>query len=245
MTPLNKPCPLSPAAWLRFDLIRAATARYPGAESIVEIGCGQGALAPWLARRYEYQGYEPDSQSYEIAARRLALAGSGSVANTVIPDRPTKLADIVCAFEVLEHLEDDAAALRAWSDWISPGGLLIVSVPAHPHRFGPADRAVGHWRRYSREELTRLMTEVGLADVEVRAYGFPLGILLESVRNRLAARQAQLSRQDSTSRSGRFLQLPQWASVLSAIAVAPFRLIQIPFSRTTFGTGWVASGLKP
>ncbi len=61
--------------------------------------------------------------------------------------------DVVCSFEVLEHLEDDAAALAGWATFIKPGGHLIMSVPGFAERFGPMDENVGRFRRYSPADL--------------------------------------------------------------------------------------------
>lgn len=62
---------------------------------------------------------------------------------------------MVCAFEVLEHIEDDKEALAERVTDVRPGGQLVLSVPAFQERFEPMDRHAGHFRRYSPEELTR------------------------------------------------------------------------------------------
>ncbi|MEL7157397.1 MAG: methyltransferase domain-containing protein, partial [Actinomycetota bacterium] len=52
--------------------------------------------------------------------------------------------DYVMAFEVLEHITDDRAALEEWLRRLRPGGRVLFSVPAHQRKYGDADRAVGH-----------------------------------------------------------------------------------------------------
>jgi SAM-dependent methyltransferase len=150
--------------------------------------------------------------------------------------------DVVGAFEVLEHIEDDHAALEGWRDWLVPGGLLVLSVPSHGDRFGPWDVAVGHFRRYEREDLSRLLSAAGYEEVVVYSYGFPLGFVLEWARNRLAPKE-EIPMEERTARSGRLLQ-PAGRSWATQIATAPFRWMQRPMRRTDIGTGYVVSARR-
>jgi len=65
--------------------------------------------------------------------------------------------EVICAAEVLEHIDDDRAAMRWVFDHLVPGGLFIATVPGHPWLYGAHDRAVGHVRRYTRRELLGAM----------------------------------------------------------------------------------------
>jgi SAM-dependent methyltransferase len=229
-------------AWLRFDAIQRLLP--DGARTLLEVGAGQGAVGALLARRFDYVGLEPDASSYEVAARRIGT--SGSTLDVSVEDFPAeRLFDVVCAFEVLEHLRDEDAALESWQRHLRPGGWLLLSVPAGPDRFGPADVKAGHYRRYDREHLVACLAEAGLSEVEVLAYGFPLGYALESVRNVYASRRQQTGTLDErTAASGRWLQAPEWAAVVTAVLAAPFRYAQRPFGRTSLGTGFVARARK-
>jgi SAM-dependent methyltransferase len=177
-------------AWLRYDLIFRLLQSVDDGAEILEIGAGLGALGFRLARRYDYTGLEQDPQSCAVAAKRLASLGRGRVihgAEDTLPSNSTF--DVVCAFEVLEHIEDDLAALRRWRSLLRPGGLVLLSTPAHQHRFGAADVMAGHFRRYGRDELASRLTEAGFERAAVCAYGFPLGYGLETARNLLAQRK--------------------------------------------------------
>jgi SAM-dependent methyltransferase len=79
---------------------------------------------------------------------------------------------VVCA-EVLEHLDDDAAALAELAAALKPGGLLLVTVPANPYRYDWTDRWAGHRRRYTVEQLRLRIERAGFRDVEVKGWGFP------------------------------------------------------------------------
>ncbi len=230
--------PLTPMARLRYDRIRALLP--DDASSLLEIGCGQGGVGYRLAQRYRYVGIEPDPQSCAIARARIGAAGDVRCGDTAAVSG--ERFDIVCAFEVLEHIDDDRAALAQWSANLTPGGHLLLSVPAHADRFGAADEAVGHYRRYEPAALAELLERAGFTEVRLLLYGVPLGYLLENVRNRLLARrQHDASKAERTAASGRLFQ-PRGgaAAVTTAVAVTPFALVQRAFPQR--GVGIVARG---
>ncbi|HXF97669.1 MAG TPA: class I SAM-dependent methyltransferase [Gaiellaceae bacterium] len=235
--------PLSLTAWLRYDLVRRLLPE--GAQRVLEIGAGVGSIGALLARRLEYVGLEPDPASYAIAARRVGKLGLvlNTTAEEFASDGPF---DLVCAFEVLEHIEDDRAALAGWLRHLAPGGTLMVSVPLGRERYGPWDEKAGHIRRYDREEIAARLEETGLASVVAVPYGFPLGSASEAVRALLARRRRdERSLAERTAASGRNYQPPAWAAYATWLAAAPFRILQRPFQGTDLGPGVVASGRLP
>jgi hypothetical protein len=154
----------------------------------------------------------------------------------------------VGAFEVLEHQPDDRAAVTSWIRWVRPGGHLLLSVPAHPERFGAADRYVGHFRRYSRAGLLDVLRSAGLDEIRIVTYGFPLGYLLEGARNVIMGQResrATEAIEDRTRASGRRLQPgDRWAPAIWAVT-APFALAQGPFGGGNLGTGFVVRARRP
>lgn len=238
--------PLTFGAWLRIDIVeRRVLSHLARDHTILEIGAGEGALGARLARHHTYVGVEPDAESASRAAARIGgsgrlLQGDASILG------PGELFDLVCAFEVLEHIEDDAAAIREWRSHVKPGGRLLLSVPAFHRRFGASDRRVGHYRRYERDDLSGLLAAAGLTGIEVFAYGFPLGYLLDAIRNRIAAQHEEAaSAAERTAASGRWLQPPDGAGWLTRSVSLPFRLLQRPFERSNVGIGLVAWGRSP
>lgn len=75
--------------------------------------------------------------------------------------------DTVVCLNVLEHIEDDEAALQRLYDVLTPGGTLALFVPADQKLFGTIDEQVGHYRRYSREQLRELIERAGFTAKEV------------------------------------------------------------------------------
>jgi SAM-dependent methyltransferase len=240
--------PLAPRAWLRWDLVDRLVAELdPG--TILELGCGQGAFGARLAARAAYVGVEPDEAAYEVAQRRIERAGGRVLRGTGAAVPAGSLFDLVCFFEVLEHIGDDDAALRRWTGLARPGGHVLLSVPAFARRFAPMDVQAGHYRRYDPDELHRALGTAGLEDVRVIVYGWPLGYALEAVRNRvsrraLAAMDGTPSPEEFTAASGRTMQ-PSRPLLAASIAAGtlPFRRLQRLTS--TRGTGLVAIGRRP
>jgi len=235
--------PLSIHAWLRYSVIESLLAEI-SPRSVLEIGVGQGSVGVLLARQYEYTGIDRDEtvlatardrfRRHDVDPNTLLLGGLEQVEGRVF--------DLVCAFEVLEHLEDDVAALTEWRAHVVPGGWISLSVPANPRRFGKADEKAGHFRRYSRETLTRALTSSGFDKVRVLNYGFPVGYLLEAGRNVAARRYLRTagSYEDRTLESGRWLQPPDGAARIMELTAWPLCRLQRPFAARELGTGVVA-----
>ncbi len=242
---------LPPNAWLRFDVLRGhLESLEPG--RVLEVGPGRGAIAARLvAAGHDYTGVElSDASRAETEALLASIPGGRyRLLRSLDELDPDERFDVVCAFEVLEHIEDDVTALAEWVRRVRPGGRFLMSVPAFQNRFSPHDVEVGHHRRYEPRDLVAMARDAGLEDVESRVYGFPLGYVLEAVRNLLARRiqrrrpVEEESALERTKRSGAWFQPPRSANRIIELATWPFRLAQRPFPRT--GTGIVLAARAP
>jgi SAM-dependent methyltransferase len=162
----------------RARALRAIERLTPG--DLLEVGCGAGALLDELAHRgWRAVGIDSSDRARRVAAAiAAATGGSQRVLATPDPDWSARF-DLICALEVLEHIEDDHGAMRQWAAWLRPGGTLLVSVPAHRRRWNAGDEWAGHYRRYEREELLGVVRSAGLVVEHVECYGFPLGNITE------------------------------------------------------------------
>lgn len=239
--------PLAPGARLRWSIVRSQVAQLRP-RSILELGCGGGGFGSRLVGlTRSYTAVEPDATSWQLAHDRIAPLGGEVIHgdHTAVPDGEAY--DLVAAFEVIEHIGDDSGVLADWAKLVKPGGYLMLSAPAGPERMGAWDAAVGHFRRYSPASMSALMTGAGLAKPTVRCYGWPIGYLLEGVRNRIAIRRGlgpDSEMEERTASSARQIQ-PRRAvtGALVAAATAPFELVQL--AAPTRGVGMVALARRP
>lgn len=212
--------------------------------SVLEIGSGLGSVGALLARSHDYIGIDLDGQAVQ-AARSLFENQGLDPAHIVLGGLEKvqgRTFDLVCAFEVLEHFEDDHATVAEWRHLVGPSGLLLFSVPAGPDRFGKADLKAGHFRRYCRADVESLLSSTGFETVRILNYGFPAGYLLEAVRNVAARRQLrrQLTQEERTLASGRWLQPSRRLAGVTRSIAKPLALAQHPFMESDRGTGLVA-----
>jgi len=244
--------PLAPRAALRYDVVRREVDWLRPA-SLLEIGCGLGGFGARLAASgIDYLGVEQDEASCAVAERRVTAAGGRVVCGSYADVVPAGAEfDVVCAFEVLEHIEDDASALHDWRALVRPGGHLLLSVPAWQDMFGGSDILAGHYRRYSPDGLRARLLDASFVQPRITVYGWPLGYALEAVRNRLAARRLgeaggadEAATCDArTAGSGRLMQPNAVAGLVVRAGVAPFSWLQ----RTApgRGTGLVVTAQRP
>lgn len=130
--------------------------------AILEIGCSGGPLM----QRLRAAGYV-DVTGIDVSAPAIELAQARGVPHVSVMDGAALAFadarfDLVIASDVLEHIEDEAQAVREWSRVLRPGGQLLVFVPAHAYLWSEHDVVNHHFRRYSRRELVAALRGGGL-----------------------------------------------------------------------------------
>jgi SAM-dependent methyltransferase len=162
-------------------------------ESVLEVGAGFGANTPYLFgdARQRWLCLEPDAAlTTQIPERLKAYPWSAMIETRVgtLQDIPAgEMFDTLLYIDVLEHIEDDRGEMRAALERLTPGGKIIVLSPAHPGLFTAFDRAIGHFRRYTKTSL-RACTPPGARLVEL--YYLDAVGLLASMANRLLLHQS-------------------------------------------------------
>jgi SAM-dependent methyltransferase len=135
---------------------------WPLVESLLHAGSRCLEVAPGLRPRLPLTGTRFVDMS-ERAVSRLRAAGADADPG-MIDDLPFADGsfDLVCAMDVIEHIEDDVGALRELARVLAPNGTLLISVPLHRSHWTAFDEFVGHCRRYEPAELTSLLGRCGL-----------------------------------------------------------------------------------
>ena len=136
-------------------------------ERVLEIGAGIGNLTRVLVpRRKAYVAADVDPEHLARLRTRFAHRPNLQIRRCDLrePADFTEFAaamDTVVCLNVLEHIEDDLTGLRNIHSALRPGGRAVILVPHGQDIFGTLDVALGHFRRYSREELQTRMEQVG------------------------------------------------------------------------------------
>jgi SAM-dependent methyltransferase len=122
-----------------------------GRRRILDVGCGTGTMLGYLASYGKAQGVDIDEEAVGYCHERGLLDVSLGEAAKLPFDNGTF--DLVTALDVVEHLDDDAAALQEMRRVLRPGGHLLLTVPAHRFMWGDQDEVNMHKRRYVAAEI--------------------------------------------------------------------------------------------
>lgn len=144
---------------------------FPAARSVLEVGCGTGCVLAGIAAAFpglRITGSEVSSRGLAFAARRVPGASLMQMDARRIPFREEF--DAAGAFDVIEHVEDDAAVLGAVRQALVPGGGLLLTAPQHPFLWSEFDVRARHVRRYRRAELRTRVMEAGFEIVRMTSF---------------------------------------------------------------------------
>ncbi len=163
------------------NILRNLTNGMASPRTIYDIGCGVGNHCQVLASYGRVIGIDMSPQALEYCKKRgyadLLLRNAEKLEG--IPDNS---ADIVVAMDVLEHLDDDRAALAEFLRILKPSGHLVITVPAFPSLWGLQDDLSQHRRRYRMRPLTRLIEETDFLLLRKTYFNFSLFFLIWLVR---------------------------------------------------------------
>jgi SAM-dependent methyltransferase len=198
---------------------------------ILDLGCGTGRNVKLLQAFGRAWGADPAPEAWRIA-QSIGLRGRlvGAAAER-LPFRSEAL-DLVSAFDVLEHLDDDVEGLEEIRRILRPQGVLVVAVPAYRFLWSEHDEVLGHRRRYVASELHQKLNAAGYS-VDKRTYAitfaFP-GILAYRLwRGLFPAKGGQ---------KASYVMLPAWLNTLLArllgLEARAMRAMDLPIGTSIF-----------
>ena len=210
---------------------------FPTAETLLDVGCGTGFVLEGIRR----------------GRRSLVLAGCDVRLPTLLEARRRSTDirffaadtsglpyesefDVVVALDVLEHIDDDRAALRALRNVVKPGGGVILTVPQHPWLWSDVDDFSRHRRRYVRSDLESKITEAGfdiLRLTSIFAVTLPLVVL------------SRLSRRKDAFDPAAELKIPAAVNAGLGVLVSVERMLLRMGASLTLGSSLVAVGHRP
>ena len=177
----------------RNRLVQWALARFfPEAGSFFELGCGTGFVLEGIRERFPHLrliGGDAATAGLVHARSRVPAAEFLQVDGRRTPFRGE--VDVIGAFDVLEHIEDDAAVLREIHRGLRPGGGTIITVPQHRFLWSAQDDHARHKRRYSRHELVTRVQAAGFQVVWATSFVSLLLPVMAAVRLRKRTAQGE------------------------------------------------------
>ena len=150
------------------SFIKEICRHFPGRRTrILDVGCGTGANLVMLSQFGDAEGVDisPDALAF-CRERGLRNVKLGAAEQLPFADGSF---DIVTAFDVVEHMDDDVAGLREMRRVLQPNGRLLLFVPTFMFLWGVQDEVSNHRRRYRLPELRRVVREAGF-EVERTTY---------------------------------------------------------------------------
>jgi 2-polyprenyl-3-methyl-5-hydroxy-6-metoxy-1,4-benzoquinol methylase len=164
--------------WRHRVLVRQLTKIGHPVAKALDVGCGHGVVRQLLERDL---GFAVDGCDLNPRALEMAATGKGRILVYDIFDRNPALLeayDLVLLMDVIEHVDDDLAFLRAAIEHLKPGGVVVINVPAHMAFYSKYDEVIGHKRRYNIAQIECLFRHTKTEPLSVAYWGLTLLPLL-------------------------------------------------------------------
>jgi len=166
----------------RLELLAWLINKIPGDNlNIASVGSGTGEELRLLTKRGTVIGWDINANAIALAKQLGFDIKNFDISHQV----PSDNYDLVCAFDVLEHIKNDIQTLNNIQACLKPNGYLLLTVPAHPWLFSAHDQALEHERRYSRSDLIKKIQTAGFQIETVgywNAWLFPLVAIIRLIK---------------------------------------------------------------
>jgi len=141
---------------------------------IMDLGCGNGILSNQLEKKFKLKIDRVDANEETL---KLNKDVKGKLICYNIGERKKKLEkyyDIIFIFDVIEHVKNDINFLKDSLFHLKSNGLLVINVPSHQKLFSKYDHAVGHLRRYNKNDFSLLKKKLNLLSISINYWGLLL-----------------------------------------------------------------------
>ena len=231
---------------LAIELIRQYV---PKNARFLEIGGGSGDFSLTLIKR-GFTGTVVDYSAYSQEVMNEAVPEEYRNHLTIVQEnlfdlKENYLYDFIVFFEVLEHIHDDKKALEKLFQLLKPDGYLLLSVPAKKKLWDRSDEAVGHIRRYEKNELMTLLYKTGFKIIRFSSYGFPFLNIIKIIRRQFVKSHSSSSTAENTKKSGiNIIHMPFIGILLNPWTLAPFIWISKLFQSFDLAEGYLCLAKK-
>ena len=227
-------------ARLTLDLLDRLGVRPPG--RVVDVGAGWGTTLEALeGRGYDVTGADVSRRTLDHLDRPGRHLVELDLTSAWTPPADFRPFDAALALDVIEHVDDDRAAVAGLARLVRPGGAVVVSVPALPDLLGEFDRVQGHRRRYLPETLAAAFDGTGLRLDRVFWWGAWMVPPLRRTRGRARALPGEAPERIYA----RYLTLPPWPAPLLFHAACTLEHRRALAGKLTTGTSLFAVARKP
>lgn len=151
----------------RLQLVKSWGATIPKSSTGVDLGCGSGAAAQLLIRKFAHNvtGFDISQYAVDASLQRGVTTFQSDVTALPLEDSSQ---DFAIALDVVEHIEDRYSLLNEISRILKPAGKCLITVPAHMYLWSNHDVLNHHFRRYSKSELVADIESCGLVIHRIR-----------------------------------------------------------------------------
>ncbi len=151
---------------------------FPNHANMLDVGCGTGAILDMFSKKFNCFGQDTSSDAIEFCKKRNLKNVYLGTLNEIELERNTF--DLITAFDVLEHIEDEISVLKEMKNLLKDDGRILVTVPAFQFLWGIHDEVTHHKRRYIKPSLKNVIEKSGLKVERISYFNFflfPIAVL--------------------------------------------------------------------